>query len=171
MPIDTTFESLVEYTAWERQQWRQWLSTQGDAALAASVGPNGDGRFGTVGEVVRHIFSAEKRYVDRLSERPLTEAGAVPADKIDPLFAFGEQSRSALEQYLTGLTARALDTPNEYKILSYSLSASPRKILTHVLLHEIRHWAQIATTYRLSGRKVDFHDFLFSPALGGQHGG
>jgi hypothetical protein len=36
-----------------------------------------------------------------------------------------------------------------------------------VLLHEIRHWAQIATLLRHNGIKGDLHDFLFSPALGG----
>ena len=46
--------------------------------------------------------------------------------------------------------------------------ASPRKIVTHVLLHEVRHWAQIATLFRLNGLKVDFHDSLFSPMTGGE---
>jgi uncharacterized damage-inducible protein DinB len=58
----------------------------------------------------------------------------------------------------------------DFKILSYSLSASPKKIVVHVLMHEIRHWAQIATLLRLNGFKGDFHDFLFSPVLGGECG-
>jgi uncharacterized damage-inducible protein DinB len=48
------------------------------------------------------------------------------------------------------------------------LKATPKKIVTHVLLHEIRHWAQIATLLRLTGVTDDFHDFLFSPAMGGE---
>ena len=38
----------------------------------------------------------------------------------------------------------------------------------HVLMHEIRHWAQIATLLRLNGVAGEFHDFLFSPVLGGE---
>jgi len=34
-----------------------------------------------------------------------------------------------------------------------------------VLMHEIRHWAQIATLLRTD----EFHDFLFSPVLGGEY--
>jgi uncharacterized damage-inducible protein DinB len=43
-----------------------------------------------------------------------------------------------------------------------------QEIVTHVLLHEIRHRAQIATLFRLNGLKADFHDFLFSPVMGGE---
>jgi len=35
-------------------------------------------------------------------------------------------------------------------------------------MHEIRHWAQIGTLLRLTGLKGEFHDFLFSPVLGGE---
>ena len=48
------------------------------------------------------------------------------------------------------------------------LTASPKKVVTHILFHEIRHWAQIATLLRLDGLKPDLHDFLFSPVMGGE---
>jgi uncharacterized damage-inducible protein DinB len=51
--------------------------------------------------------------------------------------------------------------------MNSSLKATPRKIVVHVLLHEIRHWAQIATLLRLTGVTDGFHDILFSPAMGG----
>jgi hypothetical protein len=38
----------------------------------------------------------------------------------------------------------------------------------HTLIHEIRHWAQIATLSRLNGFDVEFRDFLFSPVMGGE---
>jgi uncharacterized damage-inducible protein DinB len=41
-------------------------------------------------------------------------------------------------------------------------------IIVHVLVHEIRHWAQIATLLRLNGVTGEFHDFLFSSAMGGE---
>ena len=52
------------------------------------------------------------------------------------------------------------------------LTATPRKIVVHILLHETRHWAQIATLLRLNGWALNgfvdgFHDFLFSPVMGG----
>ena len=46
----------------------------------------------------------------------------------------------------------------------YSLSA--RKLLGHILMHEIRHWAQIALAVRLAGLEPPGeHDLLYSRAL------
>jgi uncharacterized damage-inducible protein DinB len=43
---------------------------------------------------------------------------------------------------------------------------TPRKIVVHILLHEMRHWAQIATLLRMNGFAGEMHDFLFSPVMG-----
>ena len=41
-----------------------------------------------------------------------------------------------------------------------------RKFLFHILIHEIRHWVQIALAVRLAGfEPPGEHDLLFSPAL------
>jgi len=69
MPITLSLNDLIDYTDWERQKWHGWIRQHGEQALKTSAGANGDGRFNTVGDVVKHIFSAEKRYVDRLSGR------------------------------------------------------------------------------------------------------
>jgi hypothetical protein len=62
MSIGLSLTELIEYTDWERGKWHDWLRKHGDSALAISAGPHGNGRFQTVGDQVRHIFSAEKRY-------------------------------------------------------------------------------------------------------------
>lgn len=159
------YDHLLEYTDWERERWEAWFKHQGVAALAISVGPHGDGRFNTVGEVARHIFSAEKRYVERLSDLPLTDSGLVPVNDVDALFAFGRDSRMALRSFVATLPAEQLDVARELTIVDTKRRLTPRKILAHVVLHEIRHWAQIATLLRLQGRNVDFHDFLRSPVM------
>jgi hypothetical protein len=45
----------MEYTDWERHQWVDWLRQRGDDVLKIAVGPHGDGRFETVGQVATHI--------------------------------------------------------------------------------------------------------------------
>ena len=165
--VSLTLSELMEYTGWERQKWYDWLQQHGDQVLKTDAGPHGDGRFETVGTLVRHIFSAEKRYVERLSSRPLTEAASIPSDKIEALFQFGRQSRKELQELLDTFPAQEWDIAREFQILHWSLSATPRKIVAHILVHEIRHWAQIATLFRLNGLTGEFHDFLFSPAMGG----
>jgi uncharacterized damage-inducible protein DinB len=43
---------------------------------------------------------------------------------------------------------------------------TPRKLLFHILLHEMRHWAQIALAIRLAGfEPPGNHDLLYSTAL------
>jgi uncharacterized damage-inducible protein DinB len=160
------YDHLLEYTDWQRESWHAWFTRQGAGALRVSIGPHGDGRLNTVGEVVRHIFSAETRYVQRMDDRPLIDAPALPAaDDIDALFAFGRDSRAALRTFIARLPADQLDVARELMIVDRMRRLTPRKILVHVVLHEIRHWAQIATLLRLEGMKVDQHDFLLCPVM------
>jgi uncharacterized damage-inducible protein DinB len=159
------YDHLLEYTDWQRESWHAWFERH-EGALAVSIGPHGDGRMNTVGEVVRHIFSAEKRYVERMNDQPLTDTAALPAaTDIDALFAFGHESRAALRSFVSTLPADQLDAPRDLVIVDVTRRLTPRKILAHVVLHEIRHWAQIATVLRLQGMRVEFHDFLLSPVL------
>ena len=47
-----------------------------------------------------------------------------------------------------------------------TLALSPRKLLFHILVHEIRHWAQIALAVRLAGfDPPGDHDLAHSRAL------
>ena len=97
------------------------------------------------------------RVLVQLAKNPL----ALPA-----LIRFGQQSRKELKQLVEAFPAQEWDVPHEWNILTFSVTASPRKIVMHVLMHEIRHWAQIATLFRLNGLAVEFHDLLFSPVSG-----
>lgn len=166
MNID--LEDLIAYTDWDRQQWHEWLHERGNAVLQTSAGPHGDARLSTVGEIIRHIFSAEKRYVERLSGRELTDTGSISTDDVDRLFAFGDESRHDLREFIRTFPVQKWDAFEDHKILTSTLRATPRKFIMHVVMHEIRHWAQIATLLRLNGLKADFHDFLFSPVFGGE---
>ena len=160
------YDHLLDYTEWQRESWHAWFTRQGARALAMSIGPHGDGRLNTVGEVVRHIFSAETRYVQRLNDQPLIDPSALPAaDDIEALFAFGRESRASLRHFIATLGADRLDISRELTIVNVSRRLTPRKILVHVVLHEIRHWAQIATLLRLQGMNVALHDFLLCPVM------
>jgi uncharacterized damage-inducible protein DinB len=163
-----SLNELIEYTDWERSKWHESLQQRGDAVLTLAVGTHGDGRFKTLGDLIRHIFSAEKRYIDRLANRPLTDPASIPSASLQSIFDFGNGSRSDLKKFVSAFPEHAWDVPQEFTLMNNSLSATPRKIVAHVLLHEIRHWAQIGTLLRLNGMPGDFHDFLFSPVLGGE---
>lgn len=159
---------LMDYTDWERQKWYGWLRQHGEEVLKISAGAHGDGRFKTVGDLVRHMFAAEKRYIERLSGRSLTDAASIPNDNIEALFRFSQQSRKELKEFVETYPRQEWDVPQDHRILNYFVRTTPRKIVIHILIHEIRHWAQIATLFRLNGLAGEFYDFLVSPVLGGK---
>src|SRR3954468_7498084 len=95
------YDHLLEYTDWQRETWHAWFTAHGPAALSVSLGSHGDGRMSIVGEVVRHIFSSEKLYIERVSDRPLSETSVIPTGDVEALFAFGRISRAALREYVS----------------------------------------------------------------------
>jgi uncharacterized damage-inducible protein DinB len=165
MTIALTADDFLEYTAWQRDTWREWFRTHPEA-LRLSAGPHGDGRFATVGDLVKHVFGAEQRYVQRLRDEPLSDLGDVPSDDVDALFAAGTRARLALSELIGTFPSDAWDLPRAFVILGHHVTATPKKIVMHVLLHEVRHWAQIATLCRLNGMAIGFQDFLASPIFG-----
>jgi uncharacterized damage-inducible protein DinB len=168
MSVSLSFDELMEYTEWQRAKWHDWFLKQGDQSPAHSAGPHGDGCFQCMGDLVRHIFSAKMRYVDRLLNRELTDTASIPNNNVEALFQFGTQSSEDLTKFIQAFPAADWDVMREFDFMKNILRATPRKIVAHVLLHEIRHWAQIATLYRLNGMGNEAQDFLFSPVLGGE---
>jgi uncharacterized damage-inducible protein DinB len=146
------------------------MAARGNEVLKVGVGSNGDNRFQSVGDVVRHIFSAEARYIDRLSDRELTDASRVANDTIEVLFEFGARSRRQLKEFVATFPTELWDNHLELKLMNSTIRATPRKIVVHVLMHEIRHWPQIATLLRLNGIVAEFRDCLFSPVMSGKLG-
>jgi len=169
MSLGLSFDDLMQYTAWQRGRWLAWFRNHPDA-LKLSVGPNGDGRFTTVGDLVKHIVSAEKRYVQRLAGEPLSDLATLASDDAGALFSAGDESRRELALLIKRFPEQEWDTPRTFKILSFQVVTTPKKIVAHVLIHEIRHWAQIATICRVNGLPGEFHDFLASPVWGGGFG-
>jgi uncharacterized damage-inducible protein DinB len=158
-----SFDELLRYTQEEREKWRSWL-LMNSAAIAVTVQPGG--RYPTVGRLIDHIFPAERRVLQRLAgERP-SESTGLTGNNAPPLFDYGASVRRELEHYVQSLDDEAADQARTFEILDRQWSLTPRKFLFHVLLHETRHWAQIALAVRLAGfEPPGQHDLLHSKAL------
>ena len=64
------------------------------------------------------------------------------------------------------LMSRATAKIGRYEVRERQWHMTPRKLLFHLLLHEIRHWAQIAMAVRIAGLEPPGdHDLFFSAAL------
>jgi uncharacterized damage-inducible protein DinB len=162
MTLASQVDYLLDYTEWDRAHWEEWFRAQAPAALAVSMGPNADGRISNVGELVRHIFSAEQRYVDRIQEQPITDTGTVSAADVDARLDFGRHTRHNLRQLLHEFPAERWNVSREIQMGQAKRTVTPRTMLVQAVTHEIRHWAQVATLLRMEGLKTGPHDFLVS---------
>lgn len=153
-------EDLLAYLDRDRSQWHAWFREQGKATLAVDLGPHNTGRIRTVGELVRHIFSAEKRYVQRSLRVPLTDTSAIPADDVEALFAFGAESRRALRELLASFPDAEWDAPREMTFDGRTRIVTSRTMILQAVTHEMRHWAQVATFLRQAGYAPGSHDLI-----------
>jgi uncharacterized damage-inducible protein DinB len=158
-----TVEELIHYTDEERARWEKWFGENGEDLLKMPL--TGD-RENSVGALVMHIFGPELRYIQRLKDEPLTEYRARPCSTVDQVFGFGLESRRALRDYVLGLKPEDWARSVRLQIAGHERTATVRKIILHALLHEVRHWAQIARIMRERGfAPPGGHDLLMSEAL------
>ena len=160
MPIPFSLDDLLAYSDWDRAQWRAWFLEHGRTPLSTDLGPNTDGRIRDIGELVRHIFSAEKRYVERSLKVPLTDTSKIPANDVEALFAFGDESRRDLRNLLATFPDAEWEAPREMQFGKQSWMVTPRVMIIQAVTHELRHWAQVATILRTAGYKLGMHDFI-----------
>jgi uncharacterized damage-inducible protein DinB len=163
MSLSLTFDELLRYTNAEREKWRAWFGGHA-AALEAPV-QAGD-RFPTVGKLIDHIFLVERRHLQRLLGDPLSDRTGLTGNNAPPLFDYGASVRRELEQYVQDLDDDVADQERSFLVRDQQYSMTPRKLLFHVLLHQLRHWAQIALAVRVAGfEPPGDHDLFFSKAL------
>lgn len=162
--LTLTYDELLRYTNGERDKWRTWFAAH-PAAIDAPL--HDGGRFPTAGKLIDHIFLVERRHLQRLTgQTPDTQTG-LTGNNAPPLFDYGASVRRELEQFVADLDDDVAEVPRQVQVASggeYTLT--PRKLLFHILLHEIRHWAQIALAVRLAGfEPPGQHDLFYSQAL------
>lgn len=158
------FTELMRYTQEERDKWRTWFAAHPDA-LAVEVQPGG--RYPTVGTLIDHIFLVERRHLQRLTDAPLDAKTGLSGHHAPPLFDYGASVRRELEQFASDLDEDIADEPRTFTVQSSGdVVLTPRKLLFHILLHETRHWAQVALAIRRAGLEPPGkHDLFYSKAL------
>jgi len=158
------FEELLGYTNEERDKWRAWFEAH-PAAMEAPVQPEG-ARLPTVGRLIDHIFLVEQRHLQRLRDEPLSTSTGLTATNAPPLFDYGASVRRELQRFVSELDDELADQVRTFEVRDRAWPMTPRKLLFHILLHETRHWAQIALALRLAGfEPPGDHDLFYSRAL------
>ena len=157
------FVEFLRYTQEERDKWRRWFVEHPDA-MEAEVQPGA--RFATVGALIDHIFLVERRHLQRLQQAPLDTKTGLSGRHAPPLFDYGASVRRELEQFAADLDDDVADEVRTITVPTGDFVLTPRKLLFHCLLHETRHWAQIALSLRRAGLEPPGnHDLFYSKAL------
>ncbi len=161
MDAGLRFSELLQYVNEETERWREFFASN-PRALDVEVSIAGTKN---VRDMLLHIFAVELRYAERLNDvAEVTPYERHARETAEELFAIGDKARAMLAEYLA--KADDLDRVLTFPTLtSGTLSGSKRKILTHVLLHGVRHWAQLATALREAGFAQGRHDFIFSDVM------
>jgi uncharacterized damage-inducible protein DinB len=163
MTLALNFDELLRYTNGEREKWRAWLLVHPEA-MEVPVQPGG--RYPTIGKLIDHVFLVERRHLQRLMELPIVDRTGLTGNNAPPLFDYGASVRRELEQYVADLDDDVADQMRTFEVREQQWPMSPRKLLFHILLHEIRHWAQIALAARVNGLEPPGdHDLFYSKAL------
>jgi uncharacterized damage-inducible protein DinB len=166
LALRLSYDELLRYSNEEREKWRAWLLAH-PAALELTLQP--EGRFPTVGKLIDHIFLVERRHLQRLTGDALADSTGLTGNNAAPLFDYGASVRRELEQFaqtLDEMEAEEADDVRTFEVRGQSFAMSPRKLLFHILVHEIRHWAQVALAVRLAGfEPPGQHDLFYSKAL------
>jgi uncharacterized damage-inducible protein DinB len=161
--MNLTIGELLRYTQEERDKWRRWFLAHGDA-MDIDMQPGG--RYPTVGSLIDHVFLVERRHVQRLTDMPLDTQTGLSGRHAPPLFDYGASVRRELEQFVSQLDEDVADEPRTFTVQNGDFVLTPRKLLFHCLLHEIRHWAQVALALRRAGLEPPGnHDLFYSKAL------
>jgi uncharacterized damage-inducible protein DinB len=109
----------------------------------------------TVAQLLQHIVAVELRYIERLADLPATDYVNVPYDSVERIYATHDHAFGLLKKLLD--SDRNWDAPIEFSTRMMGPARSTRKtILFHLLLHSIRHYAQLATLARQQGVKPDW---------------
>jgi uncharacterized damage-inducible protein DinB len=161
MSVPVQFDRLMDYVAHERGKWKAWLEAD-PSRLQLPFQPGG--RFPTVNSLIDHVFWVERRHLSRLQGAPLVETTGVAAGDLAGLFSFGEQAHADLRAYVSGLSDDQANEVMAFTIPTGPVSVVRGKLALHILLHEIRHMAQLAYVARLAG--IDppgHHDYFYAP--------
>jgi uncharacterized damage-inducible protein DinB len=159
MSLTIAFEQLLDYTDHERLKWRAWVATD-PARLAIVVQPGG--RFPTVGALLDHIFFVERRHLCRLEGATPPEATGIPHGDWQRLFDYADLVRADFRRYASDIDEGIASQILTWQFMDRAYSMTRRRLMTHVVLHEIRHLAQLALAARTAGvEPPGEHDLIY----------
>jgi uncharacterized damage-inducible protein DinB len=157
--VAVELRELLDYSDHERKKWREWI---GADPRRLDIPFHASGRFPTVGSLLDHVFLVERRHLSRLQGATPPESSGVKHGDLKALFEYADLVRSDLRRYLADCDAVEAQKTLTIVAQSGTQTMTKRRLATHILLHEIRHLAQMAYAVRNAGQEPPGqHDLFF----------
>lgn len=155
--LTVPIEDLLRWNEITATRWRDLLRAHPHLlAVATDIRNSGD-----VAHLLQHIAAVELRYAERLASLPESDYDSVPFASPDDLHATHERALALIRPLLAD-EAFDWSQPIEFPTITLGrIRATRRDVLIHMLLHSVRHYAQLAVIVRQAGVKPDWPmDFL-----------
>ena len=156
-----TSEELLDWIERTSSGWRQLIA---DSPATLSF-PCDVMDTGTVARLLQHIMAAELRYAQRLHGLPGSSYEDISCDTGEQLYAAHDRAMELLRSLLAQQSF-AWDESIDFNTRRAGTMRAPRRaVFVHLLMHSVRHYAQLATIVRQHGTKTDWPmDYLFMKA-------
>ncbi len=159
--LGISIRELLDFSYEDTQKWFEFFR-QNPKALDVELG----GAAKDVRGLVLHIITVELRYVERLlgqAPRSFDAFRGATFEQMQELFA---ESRRMIDEVLSRSTPESMSDVIVSQTKAFGeVRASKRKVLVHMMLHGMRHWAQLAMALRQAGFATGTHDLIFSKAM------
>lgn len=165
MSVAITLDELLAWNDQAAEHWHEYLENNPPLLqVKCDIGGTAN-----VQEFVRHIWSVELRWGQRLAGLPVLSKEATPSGPLQALFDLHREAKEIFRNLLSA------SEQSWQEIFALDLTHIPedmrrptrRKVAAHALFHSQRHYAQLATLARQAGFPTTFGgDLLFSSALG-----
>jgi uncharacterized damage-inducible protein DinB len=158
--VGVSLTTLLAYSDHERRKWRDWI-----AANPARYGLpfQAGGRFPDTAALLDHVFLVERRHLSRLEGGAPPPSTGVAAGDWVALFEYAALVRADFRAYVDALDEAAAGQTVVITGLQSSgdVAMTRLRLATHILLHEVRHLAQLAYAARLAGHEPPGRHDLF----------
>lgn len=163
MTVMVDLAELLHYSEHERAKWREWIAA--DPARMSIPFQDG-GRFPTVGSLFDHIFLVERRHLSRIQDATPPDATGVASDDWNRLFEYADLVRADFRSCLADLSEADGRQTMTIVGTAGTRTMTKRWLATTILLHEIRHLAQVAYAGRRAGHPPPgTHDLFYCPEV------
>ena len=156
-----TLLELIDYSDHDRDKWKAWFAAD---PSRLNIPFQSGGRFPTVGALLDHVFLVERRHLSRLEGATPPDATGVARGDVKALFEYADLVRADYRTF-----ANELDDVTARKTMTVNVQSGPRemtrrRLAIHIVLHELRHLAQIAYAARAAGHEPPGeHDLFYAP--------